>query len=152
MTVVLCHGTFDVLHYGHHCLFKAARRYGTKVVVTVTGDKYVNKGNGRPIFNEYERAEMIRDLRSVDHVEIIRERSGVKAIQIYKPRYYVKGVDYLSHDKHGNLERERQALEAVGGELIFIETPQWSSTDLITRISKWKEANEARPRAIVARR
>lgn len=144
MTVVLVHGTFDLLHYGHHCLFKLARRYGSKVVVTVTADEFVNKGPGRPIFNEYERAEMIRDLRAVDHVEIIRDRTGIPAIEKFKPAYYAKGADYRISDRHGNLGREREALEKLGGVIVYIETPQWSSTDLVQRIAKWKNKNESR--------
>lgn len=136
MSVVLCHGTFDLLHYGHHCLFSAARRYGSRLVVTVTADRFVRKGKGRPVFNEHERAQMIRDLRAVDHVEIIREKSGVKAIETFKPRYYVKGADYLSHDKHGHLAAERKAVEKIGGELLFIQTPQWSSTELLSRLRR----------------
>lgn len=152
MTVVLLHGTFDLLHYGHHCLFKYARRYGSRVVVTVTADEFVNKGAGRPVFNEYERAEMIRDLRSVDHVEIVRAKTGVPAIEKFRPAFYAKGADYRRVDKHGALGLEQHAVEALGGKLVFIETPQWSSTELITRISKWKEKNETGARREAARR
>ena len=143
MTVVLLHGTFDLLHYGHLCLFKGARRYGSKLVVTVTADAYVKKGPGRPIYTEYERAEMIRALRCVDHVEIVRDRTGIPAIEKWKPAFYAKGADYRVADKHGNLGIEQQAVESVGGKLVYIETPQWSSSNLIERISKWKKDNES---------
>ena len=57
--VVLCHGVFDVLHVGHLRHLETARRHGTKLVVTITADRFVNKGPGRPIFNSDLRCEML---------------------------------------------------------------------------------------------
>ena len=152
MTVVLCHGTFDVLHLGHVRLFREARRFGSKLIVTLTADAFVNKGPGRPIFSEYERLEMIRSCKYVDDVDIVRAKTGVPAIQKFKPAFYVKGADYLTEDKHGFLEEEREAIEAIGGSVLIMQGPLSPSSMLIQKIAKWKEANEARPRAIVARR
>ncbi|MBZ0141422.1 MAG: adenylyltransferase/cytidyltransferase family protein, partial [Pseudorhodoplanes sp.] len=42
--VVLCHGVFDLLHVGHLRHLKAARAFGDLLVVTITGDGFVNKG------------------------------------------------------------------------------------------------------------
>ena len=36
-TVVLAHGTFDLLHMGHVRHLEQARREGTRLIVTVTG-------------------------------------------------------------------------------------------------------------------
>ena len=38
---------------------KKAKELGDKLVVTITPDKYVNKGPGRPVFNEILRCESI---------------------------------------------------------------------------------------------
>ena len=46
--IVLCHGVFDLLHVGHINHFQTAKSYGDILVVSVTSDKYVNKGPGRP--------------------------------------------------------------------------------------------------------
>ena len=143
MSVVLAHGTFDLLHYGHLCFLKAAKRLGEILVVSVTADEFVKKGPGRPIYNEYERGEMLRALRFVDHVFICRERTGLQAIEQWRPRIYAKGRDYLREDKHGALQRERAAVEKLGGELVIVDSPLMSSTSLIERIAKWKEKNEA---------
>ena len=53
--IVLCHGTFDLLHIGHIKHFKEAKTLGNKLIVTITSDKYVNKGPKRPAFNEKYR-------------------------------------------------------------------------------------------------
>src|SRR6204780_1424512 len=49
--VVQCHGTFDLLHLGHVRHLEAARKLGDVLIVTVTADRFVNKGPGRPVFN-----------------------------------------------------------------------------------------------------
>ena len=49
-TVVHCHGCFDLLHIGHIKHLQAARRMGDVLIVTMTPDRYVNKGPGRPVF------------------------------------------------------------------------------------------------------
>src|SRR6187399_162667 len=69
-SVVHCHGVFDPMHVGHIRHFKDARRFGDVLIVTVTPDRFVNKGPHRPVFSEDLRAESIAALSSVDHVGI----------------------------------------------------------------------------------
>lgn len=45
--VVLCHGVFDPLHIGHIRHFEQAKKHGDVLVVTVTPDRFVNKGPHR---------------------------------------------------------------------------------------------------------
>mgnify|MGYP001476797654 CR=1 FL=1 len=49
--ITLCHGVFDLLHVGHIKYLKEAKKSGDVLVVSVTEDKFVNKGIGRPFFN-----------------------------------------------------------------------------------------------------
>ena len=42
--VVLCHGVFDLLHIGHINHFKEAKFFGDVLVVSLTSDLFVNKG------------------------------------------------------------------------------------------------------------
>ena len=46
--VVMCHGTFDIVHPGHirHLLY--AKSKGDVLVVSITGDVHVTKDNYRP--------------------------------------------------------------------------------------------------------
>ena len=66
--IVLCHGVFDLLHVGHIKHLKKAKEFGDKLVVTLTSDRYVNKGPGRPVFNQILRSESIAAIDSVDPV------------------------------------------------------------------------------------
>ena len=120
MKLVLAHGTFDLLHYGHILMFRVARAMGDKLIVTITSDKYVKKGEGRPVFNERQRADWIRECRSVDECHIIDEPTGVQAIMKYRPQIYAKGRDTIQHTKV--IEAEQYAVEAIHGELRYIDT------------------------------
>jgi len=66
--VVLCHGVFDLLHFGHINYFREAKKNGDIVIASITADKYVLKGPGRPYFNFKNRAKVISELSSVDYV------------------------------------------------------------------------------------
>lgn len=111
-----------------------AKALGDILVVTLTADAFFNKGPGRPIFNENERAFMIRALRFVDHVEICHEKTGLSMIHKYKPAIYAKGADYAVADKHGSLAMEREAVESYGGKVVLTPHGGYSSTAIIERI------------------
>ena len=49
--IVHCHGVFDVLHAGHLSYFQSAKKNGDLLVVTLTADKFVNKGPNRPYYS-----------------------------------------------------------------------------------------------------
>ena len=40
--IVLCHGTFDLLHAGHFRHFQDSKNLGDVLVVTVTSDEFIN--------------------------------------------------------------------------------------------------------------
>ena len=48
--VVLCHGVFDLLHFGHIKHLEKAKSLGDLLIVSITASKYVNKGPDRPFF------------------------------------------------------------------------------------------------------
>ena len=54
--IALAHGVFDLLHMGHVRHLEEARSYGDVLIVSITPDHLVNKGPGRPIFEETIRA------------------------------------------------------------------------------------------------
>mgnify|MGYP001330685896 CR=1 FL=1 len=93
-TVVQCHGVFDLLHPGHIRHFDVAKKEGDILIVTITPDHLVNKGPGRPIFEENLRAESLAALEVIDHVVINKWPTAVEAISLLQPNVYVKGSDY----------------------------------------------------------
>ena len=126
--IVQCHGCFDLLHYGHLRHLKFAKSLGDHLVVTITADRYIKKGPGRPVFNESQRAEMLRELRCVDDVQIIHAPDAVTALEAIKPDIYVKGREY-----EGRLP-ELDFCKTLGIRVIFSDQVVYSSTKLVSEI------------------
>ena len=133
--VVLCHGTFDLMHTGHIRYLQRARQEGDVLLVTVTADEFVNKGPGRPVFGEHLRAENLAALECVDFVAINRAVSAVDALHRIRPNVYAKGREYRSHgdDVTGNIIREQDAVEEHGGEIFYTDEITFSSSSLLNQ-------------------
>lgn len=131
--VVLCHGTFDLMHTGHIRYLQRAKQEGDILLVTVTADAFVNKGPGRPVFNEYLRAENLAALACVDFVAINYAISAVETLHDIQPNIYAKGSDYRSHseDVTGNIALEQAAVEAHGGHIFYTDEITFSSSSLL---------------------
>ena len=135
LSVAQAHGTFDLLHLGHVKHLQAASEMADVLVVSLTADKYVNKGPGRPVFNQTLRAEMLSALEIVDWVCIVDAADAVDALKTIKPDYYVKGQDYQNPDGDltGKIVAEQEAAEMSGGKLVFTDEMTFSSSYLINR-------------------
>jgi cytidyltransferase-like protein len=132
-TVALCHGCFDLVHPGHLRHFEEAGRRADVLVVTVTPDRYVNKGPGRPLFPEQLRLEQVAALEMIHHVALNRWPTAVETVELLRPDVYVKGSEYedAGADLTGNIESEARAVESVGGRIHYTHDVMFSSTKLI---------------------
>jgi rfaE bifunctional protein nucleotidyltransferase chain/domain len=125
MVRVLANGVFDCLHPGHVAHLKAARALGDELIVSLTADESVKKGEGRPVFPWKERFNMLAELKCVDAVYLVH--SAKQAIELIRPDIYVKGIEY----QH-NLP-EQNMVEDYGGRVVFLDTkPLYSSTAIVT--------------------
>jgi rfaE bifunctional protein nucleotidyltransferase chain/domain len=133
--IVHCHGVFDLLHVGHLRYFEEAKALGDVLVVTLTTDRYVNKGPHRPAFPEQLRAEVLAGLECIDFVAINPHPTAVEAIRAIRPDVYVKGPDYAdkSKDVTGKINDEEEAVKQVGGRIAFTTGEIFSSTALINQ-------------------
>jgi rfaE bifunctional protein kinase chain/domain/rfaE bifunctional protein nucleotidyltransferase chain/domain len=133
--VVHCHGVFDLLHLGHVRHLEEACTHGDMLVVTVTADRYVNKGPGRPVFSELLRAQMLAALEQVDYVAVNHAPTAVNALSAVRPSVYVKGSEYANaaDDVTGGIVDEREAVEAHGGRIAFTDDITFSSSSLINK-------------------
>jgi rfaE bifunctional protein nucleotidyltransferase chain/domain len=134
-TVVHCHGVFDLLHIGHLKHLQSARKAGDYLVVTVTPDRFVNKGPGRPEFHETLRAEALEAVECVDLVCINEWKTAVEVIGYLRPDVFVKGSEYrdASQDVTGGISIEQKAIEAAGGRLLFTDDVTFSSSNLLNK-------------------
>jgi cytidyltransferase-like protein len=82
LKIVQAHGVFDLLHVGHIRHLEQAKELGDILVVTITPDRFVNKGPHRPAFTEKLRAHALAALESVDFVATTDSPTSVTAIEL----------------------------------------------------------------------
>jgi rfaE bifunctional protein nucleotidyltransferase chain/domain len=128
--LVVTNGCFDLLHVGHVHYLQAARALGDALVVGLNGDRSVRelKGNGRPINNERDRAEVLAALECVDLVTIFPQMRATQFISVSNPAIYVKGGDYTSDTLNA---KERAVLKKIGAEIRILPFEKGYSTSLL---------------------
>jgi rfaE bifunctional protein nucleotidyltransferase chain/domain len=133
--IVHCHGVYDLLHIGHIKHLEAARRLGDVLLVTITPDRFVNKGPHRPAFTELLRVQALAALECVDYVAVNQFPTAVEVIGALKPAFYVKGAVKGDgpRDHSDAIVHEEQAVKAAGGQFLLTEEETYSSTTLINR-------------------
>jgi len=133
--IIQCHGVFDLLHIGHIRHLEAAKKYGDVLVITVTPDRYVDKGPFKPAFSEKLRAEAIAALNCVDYVAINEWPTALEAIKLLRPNIFVKGVEYSrpDSDRARGFKAEESAVREGGGKMVFTDEITFSSSSLISK-------------------
>ena len=129
---MLTNGCFDVIHAGHVAYLREARSLGDVLVVGVNTDEQVRaqKGEGRPIFKERERLEILGELACVDYICVFPEPTAHALIEAVHPHIYVKGGDYAP-DKVA----EAQLVKRLGIDFrTLTHRPGTSSTGVIERV------------------
>jgi rfaE bifunctional protein nucleotidyltransferase chain/domain len=132
--LVFTNGCFDLLHLGHVRYLSEARSLGDALVVALNSDRSVRalKGEGRPILDEHERAEVMGALEAVDYVIVFDEQTPQALIADLLPDVLVKGGDWPLDQIIG-----RQEVEAAGGRVISLPYIEGSSTsDIIERVTR----------------
>ncbi len=131
--IVHCHGTFDLLHPGHLKHLEAAKKHGDVLVVSVTSAPFVNKGPGRPVFGDEQRAYQLAHLSIVDYVVVVPHPHAIEVIEKVRPHVYCKGTEYASpqNETDRRIDEDAATVERVGGRVVFVGEPLHSSTQLI---------------------
>ena len=131
--LVFTNGCFDLLHRGHVAYLSAARSLGDTLVVGVNTDASVrrlDKGSGRPLVAEADRAYVVASLECVDAVCLFGEDTPRELISALLPDVLVKGGDYRLDDVVG-----REEVEAGRGRVVLIPFVEgYSTTELMRRI------------------
>ena len=130
--IVFANGCFDVLHVGHVRYLAGARALGDVLVVGVNSDEQValQKGAGRPVLPENERAELVAALESVTFVTIFEEPTVEQLLLLLKPDVHAKGTDYTV-----DTVPERDVVRSYGGQVAIVGDPKDHSTsEIIARL------------------
>jgi len=135
----MIHGVFDIIHYGHLLYFKEAKSKVDYLIVSVTSDKFVNKGPGKPLFNLEKRIEVLKSIRYIDEVIISDYKTAVNNLKTIKPDYYIKGKDYkdLKNDLSRQILIEKRTVEQYGGKILFTNSELHSSSSIANDVFKY---------------
>ena len=86
--IVYTPGVFDLFHIGHLNVIRRAKLCGDHLIVGVCCDRLVHQSKEEfPIVREYDRAEIVRELKCVDEViiyEDINQTNMIKKLNIIK--------------------------------------------------------------------
>jgi rfaE bifunctional protein nucleotidyltransferase chain/domain len=144
-TVALANGIFDLFHVGHLRYLEGARALADVLVVAVNSDVSTrrNKGPGRPVVPQDERAEIVAALACVDHVLIFGSKTVVPIIRKLRPDVQVKGTDYTPETIP-----EAAEVRKHGGRVAVAGDPKDHSTsDLLATLGARAPVRRRRPRA-----
>ena len=130
--VILCHGNFDVVHPGHVRHLTYAKSKADKLIVSITADKFIQKGIYRPFVPQNIRAINIAAFEMVNYVIIDDNKKPLNLIRDLKPDYFAKGFEYNSSGLPPATKEEQEVVTKYGGDIIF--TPGdivYSSTKIL---------------------
>jgi rfaE bifunctional protein nucleotidyltransferase chain/domain len=136
-TIALANGVFDLFHVGHLRYLVGARAVADLLVVAVNSDRSTreNKGPGRPVVPEAERAEIVAALACVDHVVVFDSKDVVPVIRALRPDVHVKGTDYTP-----DTIPEAAEVRSYGGRVAVAGDPkEHSTTELIGKLDGLKK-------------
>lgn len=135
-SITLVGGCFDVLHLGHVRFLQKSKALGGELVVLLESDERVKKkkGEGRPIYSQKIRAEVLAALKDVDYVVLLpypmsNDRYD-EIVKKFKPRFLAttKSDPKVHHKKRG--------AGLVGAQLKYV-TPllkNYSTASLIEKL------------------
>lgn len=127
--IVFTNGCFDILHKGHVTYLREAKKLGDVLILGLNTDESVRglKGEGRPVNNEDDRAEVLCSLESVDYVVKFSESTPLELIKSLRPDVLVKGGDYRLEDVVGR--------EYAGQTALISFVDGYSTTAVINKLN-----------------
>jgi bifunctional ADP-heptose synthase (sugar kinase/adenylyltransferase) len=113
---------------------------GDILYVVLVADQFVQKGPGRPLFNEDLRAMWVAAIEGVDYVIVNNDYGPRKLIGEIRPHFLVKGAAYQTNPSEGFLS-DKALVESYGGKVAFVKELAHSS-EILKKIIKIFESNE----------
>ena len=117
--VIMCHGTFDLVHPGHIRHLMYAKDHADVLVASLTSDSHINKANFRPFVPQDLRAMNLAALECVDYVIIDDNETPIENLKFIQPDFFAKGYEYSEQGIHPKTREEMAVIESYGGELLF---------------------------------
>ena len=104
------------------------------LVVSVTKDEFVNKGPGRPYFEQNERIKFLKNLKVIDEVILSETISARKSLEKIRPDIFFKGKEYKNKKNKLNLfSEEKLYCKKNNIEIFYTDDKVYSSSNLINQ-------------------
>ena len=117
--VIMCHGTFDLVHPGHIRHLMYAKSKADILVASLTSDAHISKANYRPFVPQQLRAMNLAALEVVDYVIVDDDPKPLENLALLQPDYFAKGYEYTDGGVNPRTQEEMDVLATYGGEVIF---------------------------------
>ena len=100
MKKVCISGYFDPLHVGHIEYINKAKKLGDYLVVIVNNNLQCKLKKGKFFMDENDRAEIVKNLKSVDEVflSIDDDKTVCKSLKKLKPSIFANGGDRKNYE------------------------------------------------------
>lgn len=113
MKLVMCAGTFDIIHPGHLYYLSEAKKYGDRLAVVVARDDTSEKSkNKKPAHNEKERLESVRALNIVNEAVLGKQGNIFDIIEELKPDVICLGYDQNVQKQQLEDELKKRGIKA----------------------------------------
>ncbi len=128
--VVLANGCFDLIHVGHIRYLKESKKKGDILVLALNSDSSIRKlkGEGRPILNQKERADIASSFYFIDYITFFDEPNVEKVLLALKPDIHAKGSDYTEETVP-----EKETVKGYGGTIAITGGPKIKSTSQLIK-------------------
>jgi rfaE bifunctional protein kinase chain/domain len=117
--VIMCHGTFDIVHPGHLRHLTYAKGKADVLIASVTADEHILKANFRPYVPQELRAANLAALEVVDYVIVDPNPTPIENMRVLQPDFFAKGYEYFSNGVPPRTREEMDTLAEYGGEMVF---------------------------------
>ena len=111
-------GTFDMFHIGHLNIIKSASSLCDLLIVGVNSDELVQKYKfKKPIIEESNRAEIVRNIKGVDDVIVCNSLDKIKIWNAIHFDAIFIGDDWKGNNRWKETEYE---LKKVGAKVVYL--------------------------------
>ncbi len=128
-------GVYDMFHIGHLHIINSAAAMCEKLIVGVNSDELVEQyKNKKTVISQIDRAEIIRNLKSVDECVIVDTLDKVALYQKLKFDAVFIGDDWKGNERWLQTEKD---LAPFGVDVVYLpHTPNISSTMLRVEVPR----------------
>lgn len=117
--VIMCHGTFDIVHPGHLRHLMYAKEKADLLIASLTADAHIMKANHRPFVPQELRAANLAALEMVDFVIVDPNPTPIEQMRVIQPDFFAKGYEYFANGVPPKTQEELDTLAEYGGEMVF---------------------------------